>query len=67
MYFCLSQHFCLLAINSAVNGLPPVPVALTGTETYNFAVETRQVFSHLTGAFTDFDNGTTLVDANMVS
>lgn len=62
---CRSLSF--LKNNSLANGAPAVPVALTGTQTYDFAVASRQVFSHLTGEFIDFpSNGTTLINTNIV-
>ncbi|KAK5168959.1 uncharacterized protein LTR77_006268 [Saxophila tyrrhenica] len=48
------------------DGTCPIPVATTGSGTYDFAVETRQVFSDVTGEYIDFaDNGTTLINTNV--
>lgn len=56
----------LTYLPSIADGTCPIPVATTGAGTYEFAVETRQVFSHLTGEFIDFpDNGTTLINTNV--
>lgn len=55
-------------VTSIADGTCPIPVATTGAGTYDFAVETRQVFSHLTGEYTDFPhNKTTLINTNVVS
>lgn len=63
----LSQpESALTCLPSIADGTCPIPVATTGAGTYEFAVETRQVFSHLTGEFIDFpENGTTLINTNV--
>ena len=58
----------ILTTTSLPDGGPPIPVAVTGQGTYDFAVESRQVFSHLIGDYIDFpDNGTTLIVTQVVS
>lgn len=50
------------------DGSCPIPVALTGAGTYDFAISSRQVFSNLTGEFIDFPaNGTVLINTEVVS
>lgn len=48
------------------NGLPGVIVAVDAATTRAFAVETRQVFSDVTGEYTDFANGTTIIHTIVV-
>jgi hypothetical protein len=53
---------------SAANGLPPIPVAVNGQTSYDFAVASRQVFSKVTGDYVDFpSNGTTEIITDVVS
>ncbi|PIA88799.1 hypothetical protein CB0940_06995 [Cercospora beticola] len=54
---------CQIQINP--NGGPAIPVAVDRTTSYDFAVATRQVFSRVTGLYTDFDNGTTIITTNV--
>lgn len=49
------------------NGGPGVLVAIDGTTTLDFAIETRQLFNKVTGAYTDYANGTTIIHTNVVS
>jgi hypothetical protein len=55
-----------LTIHRYPNGGPGVPVAITGATSYAFAVASRQVFSKVTGEYTDFGNGTTVIATNVV-
>lgn len=56
-----------LTPNSAADGLPPIPVSYSGSSSYAFGVETRQLFSSVTGEYTDFPaNGTALINTNVV-
>ncbi|KAG4420444.1 hypothetical protein IFR04_006460 [Cadophora malorum] len=55
---------CVITI--AANGLPPVPFSYSGSSSYAFGVETRQLFSSVTGEYKDFpDNGTALIKTNV--
>ncbi|KAH6716542.1 hypothetical protein DL95DRAFT_459602 [Leptodontidium sp. 2 PMI_412] len=55
---------CIITI--AANGLPPIPVSYSGSSSYAFGVETRQLFSSVTGEYTDFPaNGTALINTNV--
>lgn len=57
----------MLIRSSAANGAPPLPVAIDGNTTVTFAVATRQLFSLVTGAYTDFaGNGTTDIRTDVV-
>ncbi|GAA5975446.1 hypothetical protein JCM11641_004266 [Rhodosporidiobolus odoratus] len=49
----------------AADGLPPVYVSQTGNDIRAFGTLTRQVFSHVTGEYTDFANGTTLINTDV--
>ena len=45
-----------------------MPVSVTGAGVVQFGTETRMVFSHVTGAYTDFpQNLTTVINTNVVS
>ncbi|EME78741.1 uncharacterized protein MYCFIDRAFT_178849 [Pseudocercospora fijiensis CIRAD86] len=47
------------------NGGPAIPVAIDRTTTYDFALGTRQLFSRVTGLYTDYNNGTTIIHTNV--
>lgn len=47
------------------NGGPAIPVAIDRPTTYDFALGTRQLFSRVTGQYTDYDNGTTIIHTNV--
>ncbi|KAH7346852.1 hypothetical protein BKA65DRAFT_595287 [Rhexocercosporidium sp. MPI-PUGE-AT-0058] len=57
---------CIITISA--NGLPPIPFSYSGSSSYAFGVETRQLFSSVTGEYTDFPgNGTALINTNVVT
>ena len=51
------------------DGLPGAPVGFTGVDVVNFGTATRQVFSKVTGFFTDFpaNNSMVINNVNVVS
>lgn len=55
----------LIFPTSNPNGGPAIPVAIDRTTTYDFALATRQVFSRVTGQYTDYNNGTTIIHTNV--
>lgn len=59
---CLHQH-------SIPNGLAPVPVAVDGSTSYDFAVASRQAFTRVTGNFVDLGDmkRITIIQTNVVS
>lgn len=48
------------------DGGPGIPVAVSSDTTIAFADATRQLFSKVTGAYTDYENGTTIIHTNVV-
>lgn len=48
------------------NGGPGVETAVDGTTTVDFAIATRQIFTKVTGEYTDFANGTTIIHTDVV-
>ena len=60
------EQSCHTYINP--NGGPPILVANDKSTTIDFAINTRQVFSKVTGAYTDYaNNDTTVIHTNVVS
>jgi hypothetical protein len=53
--------------NSDANDIGPVPFSDSGSSSEAFGIETRQLFSSVTGEYTDFpNNGTALITTNVV-
>lgn len=49
----------------SVNGLPAIEFGFDAASTKDFAQVVRQAFSNVVFVYTDFDNGTTLMDADV--
>ena len=48
------------------NGLPGVITAIDGPTSRAFAINSRQAFSDVTGEYTDYENGTTIIHTVVV-
>lgn len=54
-----------ITINSSADGSPMIPTAIDRTTFVDFAVAITQVLSGATASYTDFNNGTTLLQTNI--